>query len=159
MNHAKRKSVTESTDFRMKKPRRRTEADPSPDSSRLKILKEMLFEKKRETVRELEEQLGRQLSAELRERIRTALDVGDQSTLDLFESIDLSLLEMKNKTLKNIEEAIRRVKDNSYGNCEECGAGIPERRLIAMPFARTCIVCQEKRELIEKIEKKEENYS
>jgi RNA polymerase-binding transcription factor len=158
MNRTRRKTVSDFRSFGMKKNRRRMTTGPENASTRFKELEEMLYEKKRQTVRDLEEQLGRQLSPDLRERIRTALDAGDQSTLDLFESIDLSLLEMKNQTLKNIERAIRRVKDRSYGNCEECGVEIPNRRLMAIPFARTCIACQEKRELIEKIGKKEEDY-
>jgi DnaK suppressor protein len=158
MNRIRKKTVENRRAAPLRKSRRRPPiVSPKPDS-RFLALEKMLFEKRQQTVRDLEQQLGKQLSPDIRERIHTALDVGDQSTLDLSESIDLSLLEMKNKTLKNIEEAIRRVKEKSYGNCEECGVAIPERRLMAMPFARTCVACQENRELIEKIEKKEEEY-
>lgn len=117
---------------------------------------ESLVQKRKETVRDIESQLGKQLSPDLEDRLSSALDSGDQSILDLANSIDFSLLEMKNKTLKDIEEAILRLKEKSDGTCEECGHRIPEGRLKAMPFARTCVRCQEERELIEKIERKED---
>jgi len=52
-----------------------------------------------------------------------------------------SLLE----TLQEIEDALRKLNDGTYGSCESCGSPIAEARLEAMPAARLCITCASKR--------------
>ena len=52
-----------------------------------------------------------------------------------------SLLE----TLQEIEDALRKFDDGTYGTCESCGSPIGEARLEAMPAARFCITCASKR--------------
>jgi DnaK suppressor protein len=44
--------------------------------------------------------------------------------------------------LKDIDDALRRLDDGTYGICEECGKPIDEARLEAMPWARYCVVDQ-----------------
>ena len=54
-----------------------------------------------------------------------------------------SLLERKNKELKNIERLIERIsKEEDFGLCEECGKRIPRERLMIIPEATLCIGCQ-----------------
>ena len=45
--------------------------------------------------------------------------------------------------LQNARAALRRVKDGSFGTCEECDEEISPKRLAAIPWAPFCIVCQE----------------
>lgn len=52
-----------------------------------------------------------------------------------------SLLE----TLQEIDDALRKINDGTYGNCESCASPIAEPRLEAMPAARLCITCASKR--------------
>jgi DnaK suppressor protein len=52
-----------------------------------------------------------------------------------------SLLE----TLQEIEDALRKFDDGTYGTCESCGNPIAEARLEAKPAARYCITCASKR--------------
>jgi DnaK suppressor protein len=47
------------------------------------------------------------------------------------------------EALGEINAALRRINDGSYGLCEQCGAPIPFARLQAMPTARVCAVCAE----------------
>jgi DnaK suppressor protein len=42
----------------------------------------------------------------------------------------------------NIEDALQRMDDGSYGTCASCGAAIPFGRLLVMPEARTCVSCE-----------------
>lgn len=49
--------------------------------------------------------------------------------------------------LHHIDEALRRIKDKTYGKCQECGKEISPARLEAVPHARLCIACKEKEEL------------
>jgi DnaK suppressor protein len=43
-------------------------------------------------------------------------------------------------------EALHRLDDGSYGQCVDCGAGVPEGRLEAKPEAARCVTCQAKRD-------------
>ena len=45
--------------------------------------------------------------------------------------------------LKQIEEAIKKIDDGSYGTCAMCGVTIPIGRLKAKPFAKFCTECRE----------------
>jgi DnaK suppressor protein len=52
---------------------------------------------------------------------------------------DLSILENVEAELADIEHAMRRIDDGTYGTCEACGKPIGDERLEAMPAARFCI--------------------
>ena len=52
---------------------------------------------------------------------------------------DLSILENVEAELVDVEHAIRRLDDGSYGTCEACGKPIDDARLEAMPAARFCL--------------------
>jgi DnaK suppressor protein len=45
--------------------------------------------------------------------------------------------------LADVEGALARLADGSYGECIDCGAGIPYARLSAYPAAKRCVGCQE----------------
>jgi DnaK suppressor protein len=47
---------------------------------------------------------------------------------------------------RRLRAALARVERGEYGICEECGAGIADRRLAALPDVVTCLGCQERRE-------------
>ncbi len=84
------------------------------------------------------------------------MDSGDHALMDLERELGISLLEMRNRKRQLIDEALIRVEDGTYGVCAECGVEISEKRLEAVPFARLCVECQSREELLEKIEKEEE---
>ena len=52
-----------------------------------------------------------------------------------------ALVRQAQQQLTEIEVAVRRVADGTYGTCETCGAPIGEARLEARPTARVCIAC------------------
>ncbi|MCF6507656.1 conjugal transfer protein TraR [Blastococcus sp. MG754426] len=45
------------------------------------------------------------------------------------------------RTIEEIDAALARIEDGSYGRCTGCGTAIPEERLELRPFARTCVAC------------------
>lgn len=47
------------------------------------------------------------------------------------------------RLLYHIDEALRRIRTDSYGNCHTCGQAIAKTRLQAVPHARLCIACKE----------------
>jgi len=50
------------------------------------------------------------------------------------------------KKIQSIDAALKRIDDGTFGECEECGEDIAEKRLLAKPDALTCIFCAEKLE-------------
>ena len=66
---------------------------------------------------------------------------------DAFEQeFTLSLMATEEETLDMVEQALARIRDRTYGVCEECGGVIAKKRLEAIPFAAHCIRCAEKLE-------------
>ena len=74
------------------------------------------------------------------------MDSADQSALDMDQGIDYSLLEMKYEQYKDIADAFRKLQNNTYGQCEECGEEIDIKRLAVNPLARYCVACKTKKE-------------
>lgn len=58
----------------------------------------------------------------------------------------LQLIESNSISLRDVDDALKRIEARSYGLCEECEALIPPARLAVLPHARFCIACQSKRE-------------
>jgi DnaK suppressor protein len=56
------------------------------------------------------------------------------------------LLSISAHTVQSIEDALLRVKVGTYGRCDDCGGEIPLPRMRALPFAQTCVACQERRD-------------
>jgi DnaK suppressor protein len=73
--------------------------------------------------------------------------MADQGT-DAMEREKAFLFASKDgRLLYHIDEALRRIRDKTYGKCHECGRQISAARLEAVPHARLCIECKEKEEL------------
>jgi DnaK suppressor protein len=123
---------------------------------RQEALQQMLMGKRQEIMKEIEGNLGQSLTEDQQRRLESARDVGDQALMDLDRELGISLMEMRNRRRQSIDEALNRLRDGTYGMCAECGVEISEKRLQAVPFAKLCVECQSKAELLEKIEKEEE---
>jgi DnaK suppressor protein len=123
---------------------------------RQEVLHKMLVGKRQEIIREIEESLGQSLTEDQQRRLESARDVGDQALMDLERELGISLMEMRNRRRQSIDEALTRLHEGTYGICAECGIEISEKRLQAVPFAKLCVECQSRAELLEKIEREEE---
>lgn len=53
--------------------------------------------------------------------------------------VDLSLLEQVRSDLDDVDRALRRIDEGTYGLCEACGRPIGDERLAALPAARYCV--------------------
>ena len=73
-------------------------------------------------------------------------DEVDQANADIEQSMRMQLKNRENFTLKKITEALRRIEDGSYGQCENCEEPIELRRLQARPTTSLCIACKEEEE-------------
>lgn len=63
------------------------------------------------------------------------------STIAFERSQVTSLLAQTRRRVADVDAALARLDDGSYGRCETCGATIPAARLEARPVARTCVPC------------------
>ena len=71
-------------------------------------------------------------------------DIVDRANNAYNREFMLSLSGSERDRLREIEAALERLDDGSYGTCKPCGASIPQVRLKAVPWARYCIDCQER---------------
>jgi len=69
-------------------------------------------------------------------------DVADQSVKDVSQEIEYRLSERESQLVADIDQALLRIDEGSYGVCARCGKEIPERRLDALPTARYDAECQ-----------------
>ena len=81
----------------------------------------------------------------------SAPDVVDQASSQTEKAVEMRTLNRQIKLVSKIDKAIQRIKDNTYGYCEETGEPIGLKRLIARPIATLSIQAQEQHEQEEKI--------
>lgn len=113
-------------------------------TSRYQELQKMLQDRRRELMTEVQGRIRDVRSESGKER--DVLDQGESSEVDIQEDIEFALIQMKSETLNKVNEALRRLDENTYGNCFECGDEISEARLRALPFAVRCKDCEQERE-------------
>ena len=80
-------------------------------------------------------------------------DLGDQATAVADQNFLLRIKEREQKLLKKIDEALERISQGTFGICENCGAEISQKRLLARPVTTLCIECKTRQEQEEKIRK------
>jgi len=95
------------------------------------------------------DELRRRLGGELNSLLFKSGDTGDAADM-AFESgseeVTSQLAELESRELSQIERALVRLKQGTYGVCEGCQKKIPVARLDALPFITTCIHCQQEME-------------
>jgi DnaK suppressor protein len=72
--------------------------------------------------------------------------LADQGTDEFNYESTIQFASTEGRYLYHIEEALARIEDGSYGQCESCGGKISMERLKALPHARLCISCKEMEE-------------
>ena len=70
----------------------------------------------------------------------------DLGTDNYEQEFDLGMLEHQGETLREIDEALDRIDNKTFGTCDTCGKAIPKGRLTAKPHARLCIPCLDEQE-------------
>ena len=74
----------------------------------------------------------------------------DEASINIQASTELRFRNRDIFYLKKINKSLGRVKDGTYGHCEECDDDISFERLMARPTAELCILCKEEAELGER---------
>jgi RNA polymerase-binding protein DksA len=70
----------------------------------------------------------------------------DDALADAAAEMDVAMVIRESRELQDIEAALARIADGSYGLCSDCGGEIGPARLKAYPTAERCLPCQEKNE-------------
>ncbi len=82
-------------------------------------------------------------------------DLTDRASTETDRSIELRTRDRERKLIQKIDEALRRIEDNSYGYCEETAEPIGIKRLEARPIATLSLEAQERHERLERTQRDE----
>jgi len=72
--------------------------------------------------------------------------MADVATDTYDREFSLGLASNERTFIYELDDALKKIEDGTYGVCEDCKAPISKTRLKAVPYARLCIKCQEKKE-------------
>ena len=78
-------------------------------------------------------------------------DIVDQASSQTEKTVEMRTLNRQRKLVSKIDNALKKIQNNTYGYCEETGEPIGVKRLIARPIETLSIEAQEKHEKNEKI--------
>ena len=81
----------------------------------------------------------------------TSADIVDQASSYTEKNVEMRAINRQIKLISKIDRALKKIKDGTYGYCEETGEPIGIKRLMARPIATLCIAAQEKHEKEEKV--------
>ena len=81
----------------------------------------------------------------------TSADIVDQASSYTEKNVEMRAINRQIKLISKINSALKRIKDGTYGFCEDTGDPIGLKRLIARPVATLSIAAQEKHEQEEKV--------
>jgi DnaK suppressor protein len=80
-------------------------------------------------------------------------DIADRASTETDRSVELRTRDRERKLIQKIDEALRRIEENSYGYCEETAEPIGVRRLEARPIATLSVEAQERHERLERTQR------
>ena len=105
-------------------------------------MREQLLEMKTKLLAEIDSTLR----AEREGNKDEGMDTYDLASEERDREINFILSDRERVKLKQIDDALERMDEGTYGVCESCGLDIAEERLEAMPFSRLCRDCQQDEE-------------
>ena len=106
---------------------------------KLEEMKAMLLKMKEDTLKEISKAMKSGTDSQTGE---PSGDIYDQASSERDRELGLLLGDREREKLRNIDEALLKIKEGEYGICEECEEEIPLGRLRVMPFARYCVKCK-----------------
>ena len=120
----------------------------------LKKYEKLLLERRQEVMRSMgllrESVAGATTKEATGDHSSYSFHMADQGTDAEEREKTFHLASKSHRFLYHIDEALRRIKDKTYGDCIKCGNPISSDRLEALPHARYCIKCKEEEERAEK---------
>ena len=113
-------------------------------NDQLKVFKEMLVKKKATLTNYIKTELSELEAADkhhLADLEEMASDTHDTDSV-------CEMLAVGADTIGQIDQALAKIEEGTYGVCEDCGDPIAFERLEALPFATLCVECKKKREIL-----------
>ena len=114
------------------------------------VFKELLLKRKKELDKEIghisKENLNRSPKEASGDLSSYAFHMADMASDNYERDMSMDLVTSENKIMYEVEEALTRIEDGTFGDCESCEKRISKERLKAIPFTRFCKDCQEKEE-------------
>jgi DnaK suppressor protein len=102
-------------------------------------LKALLLEKREEIIGEVQH-----IHASSQEMGQDGIqDMADEASNLYTKQILMSLSENQRKALREVDEALDRMEEGTYGTCDSCGNPVGLKRLHIKPFAKYCVQCQD----------------
>jgi DnaK suppressor protein len=98
----------------------------------------------RKSLLDMRERLSGQINALKSESLKRDDEVNtEEDGTDAFDrQFALNIASSENNSIREIDEALRRLDQGVYGICEHCSCRIERPRLSALPFVRNCVKCQ-----------------
>jgi len=118
---------------------------------RISYLRGKLLEKRRRALDALESEL----KAPLESSGHALTDPADMACSSLDHETCYAIGSVESAAVADIDHALERLAEGTYGICEECGQRIPDARLRAVPSASLCVRCKETAERAEEAEEAE----
>lgn len=91
----------------------------------------------------LSAEIAKTRSAEEETTEESTQDIADKAVSSYTREFLYSLTDGERNTLLQIDDALGRIEDGTYGFCLNCGTAMTEKRLNAVPWAPYCLDCQE----------------
>jgi DnaK suppressor protein len=107
------------------------------DKQKLEYFRNLLLEQRRQATEDLRADKSTALEGD-----DGVEDSGEMSELDLNRSTALELADRQTHLIEEIDAALQRIEDGTYGLCARCGKPLDEERLKAMPTAKYDAACQ-----------------
>lgn len=120
------------------------------NSARQKKLKRYLLDRKMKMWNDLRDEFFRKLGNEYNSQFDNPHDIEELSLIDLLEDMGIAVADHRRADLEQMDAALRKIDDGTYGTCEECGEEIDEGRLKAVPYAEYCVKCKSGMEPVKK---------
>lgn len=120
------------------------------EDTRQTRLHSLLLSEKRRLWNELRVELFDKLGVDLHRQYDIPQDIGDRGVLDLLEETGLAIADIRKEQLTQMDGTLMKLKNGSYGICEDCSGEIDEARLQVAPYTPCCVACQQRREGPEK---------
>ncbi|MGA8006261.1 MAG: TraR/DksA C4-type zinc finger protein [Burkholderiales bacterium] len=103
----------------------------------------LLRQRHKDLVAELLEDVARARDESYADVAGGVTDLGDEALADLLSDLDNAEVERDMRMVRELDAALARIADGTYGTCADCEGEIGLERLRAYPTAMRCIKCQE----------------
>jgi DnaK suppressor protein len=105
----------------------------------LEKYRRLLVDKKNNLLSEL----AKTKNAEEETTEESTQDIADKAVSSYTREFLYSLNDSERNTIQQIDQALARIDEGTYGFCLNCGNAMNEKRLTAIPWSRHCVDCQE----------------